>query len=221
MSGSSEMENTDMNNVNNTDAKIKTDALGVLPEQLNGGTTANRQLMAHIGPIRAVIASKLGVKLDHMRISNKMWNVLKELEAEDRINAVKKLEKEKNIYRDISKGNFVVSNSPQITAPILPFCAMRQTLRDAPLRAVLTMQVYMSKEAKNAGDSKTLEETLEDRAARIDIPKEVLAKIDACWRLEKQYKIACTQLHDDKNAVKLERIRGGRILERTALERAL
>ena len=77
-----------MNNMNNTDAKIKTDALGVLPESLNGGTTANRQLMAHIGPIRAVIASKLGVKLEHMRISNKMWNVLKELEAEDRINAV-------------------------------------------------------------------------------------------------------------------------------------
>ena len=43
MSGSSEMENTDMNNMN-TDAKIKTDALGVLPEPLNGGTTANRQL---------------------------------------------------------------------------------------------------------------------------------------------------------------------------------
>ena len=32
-----------MNNMN-TDAKIKTDALGVLPEPLNGGTTANRQL---------------------------------------------------------------------------------------------------------------------------------------------------------------------------------
>ena len=80
---------------------------------------------------------------------------------------------------------------------------MRQTLRDLPLRAVLTMQVYMSKEARNAGDSRTLEETLEDRAARIEIPKEVLAKIDACWRLEKQYKIACTQLHEDSDAVTL------------------
>ena len=204
MSGSSEMENTDMNNMNNTDAKIKTDALGVLPESLNGGTTANRQLMAHIGPIRAVIASKLGVKLEHMRISNKMWNVLKELEAEDRINAVKKMEKEKDIYRDISRGNFVVSNSPPNNSPILPSsCAMRQTLRDLPLRAVLTMQVYMSKEARNAGDSRTLEETLEDRAARIEIPKEVLAKIDACWQLEEQYKIACTQLHEDSDAVTL------------------
>ena len=116
-----------MNNVNNTDAKIKTDALGVLPEQLNGGTTANRQLMAHIGPIRAVIASKLGVKLDHMRISNKMWNVLKELEAEDRINAVKKLEEEKDIYRDISRGNFVVSNSPPNNSPYSP-----TLLRHAP-----------------------------------------------------------------------------------------
>lgn len=203
MSGSSEMENTDMNNMN-TDAKIKTDALGVLPEPLNGGTTANRQLMAHIGPIRAVIASKLGVKLDHMRISNKMWNVLKELEAEDRINAVKKMEKEKDIYRDISRGNFVVSNSPPNNSPILPSsCAMRQTLRDLPLRAVLTMQVYMSKEARNAGDSRTLDETLEDRAARIEIPKEVLAKIDACWQLEEQYKIACTQLHEDSDAVTL------------------
>ena len=63
------------------------------------------------------------------------------------------------------------------------------------------MQVYMSKEAHNAGDSRTLEETLEDRAARIEIPKEVLAKIDACWRLEKQqdfslhhapYRLSCT-----------------------------
>ncbi|EOD29721.1 hypothetical protein EMIHUDRAFT_113625 [Emiliania huxleyi CCMP1516] len=167
----SEMENTDMNNMN-TDAKIKTDALGVLPEPLNGGTTANRQLMAHIGPIRAAIASKLGVKLDHMRISNKMWNVLKELEAEDRINAVKKMEKEKDIHREISRGKFVV---------------------------------FMSTGARAAGmfAAKTLEETLEDRAARIEIPEEVLAKIDACWQLEEQYKTACTQLHEDSDAVTL------------------
>ena len=65
------------------------------------------------------------------------------------------------------------------------------------------MQVFMSTGARAAGDSNTLEETLEDRAARIEIPKEVLAKIDACWQLEEQYKIACTQLHEDSDAVTL------------------
>ena len=82
---------------------------------------------------------------------------------------------------------------------------MHQTLRDLPLRAVLTMQVFMSTGARAAGmlAAKTLEETLEDRAARIEIPEEVLAKIDACWQLEEQYKIACTQLHEDSDAVTL------------------
>ena len=121
----SEMENTETNKevVNNANVQIETDALGVKPKPLNGGTTANRQLMAHIGPIRASIASKLGVKLDHMRISSKMWNVLKELEAEDRINKVINSEKKKGICREVRGGNTYVVSSPQPSPPRRTFPA--------------------------------------------------------------------------------------------------
>ena len=61
--------------------------------------------------------------------------------------------------------------------------------------------MYMSKEAKEAGDAKTLEDTLEDRAEKLEVSKELLAKIDACWRLEVEYKNACTALHKDKEAM--------------------
>ena len=60
-------------------------------------------------------------------------------------------------------------------------------------------QVYMSDDEKSKRSAKTLEETLSQRAEAISFPKEQLAKVDAFWLKEHEFKEATLALHEDKH----------------------
>jgi len=149
--------------------ELRSDALGPVPRPINGGDNAYLQCSAHTGPIRAAFESALGVKVQHGIFGGKIWNMLLQLESTDRVKAVERLEVEQGISRAIIQ---------RMGKPVYV--------------------VYMSRKEREKRTSRTLEDTLSERAKVINIPETQLAKIDACWLKKQEYKEVCKALHEDK-----------------------
>ena len=79
--------------------ELRSDALGPVPNPINGGDKVYLQCSAHTGPIRAAFESALGVKVQHGVFGGKIWNMLLQLESTDRVQAVEKLEGKQGISR--------------------------------------------------------------------------------------------------------------------------
>lgn len=150
--------------------ELRSDALGPVPNPINGGDKGYLQCSAHTGPIRAAFESALGVKVQHGVFGGKIWNMLLQLESTDRVQAVEKLEGKQGI----SRATIQRKGKPVYV-------------------------VYMSKKEREERKSQTLEDTLSERAKKIEIPEEQLAKIDACWLKEEEYKEVCKALHEDQH----------------------
>jgi len=118
--------------------------------------------------MRAAFNSMLGVKIPHVKMQAAIYNAMLAIEGDERKEAIIALEKKVGITYD------------------------KKTKSGKE-----TWGVFMSKEDAKDRNMKTFEETIDERAAKIEIPKALLEKVDACFLLKKDSDNAFRALHKE------------------------
>ena len=142
------------------------DSLGLKPTPMTGGTDIWAQFGANSFHIRAAFKSSFGLKVKHPTMNSEVYKSLFNIEGRERVEQV--------VAKEVLAG---IKRKPRT------------------VKGETTTMVYMSEEDEKSQNPLTLDESRDARAAAVNIPHDVMAKLDLFVRLSLELDKAAKDLH--------------------------